>query len=93
MILSLEKTKSGGKVTDNVEYICSSNEETNLGTILIGTYPFSLNYSTSSLTLPDFFKLKEMEESLAKVKQKQPIVDEGYIYKGVTIEPSKESWP
>ena len=40
------------------------------GTILIGTNPFSLNYSTSSLTLPDFFKLKEIEEILVEVKQK-----------------------
>ena len=30
---------------------------------------------------------KEMEENL--VKQKQPIVDEGHIYKGITIEPYK----
>ena len=64
-----------------------------MGTILIDTNPFSLNYSTSLLTLPAFFKLKEMEESLVEVKQKQPTVDEGCIYKGITIEPSKESKP
>ena len=52
-----------------------------------------MNYSTSSLTLPTFFKSKEMEESLVKVKQKQPTVDEGYIYKGIIIEPSKENMP
>ena len=34
-----------------------------------------------------------MEESIVEVKQKQPTGDECYIYKGVTIEPSKESWP
>ena len=67
-MLSLEKTKYRGKATNNVEFIYSSNEETDLGTTMIGTNPFSLNYSTSSLTLPAFFKLKEMEESLVKVK-------------------------
>ena len=34
-----------------------------------------------------------MEESLAEVKQKQPTKDKGCIYKGITIEPSKESRP
>ena len=62
---SLEKTKSKGKVIEDVESIYNSNKETYLGTIPIGTNPISLNYSTSSLTLPTFFKLKEMEESLA----------------------------
>ena len=65
---SIEKTISGGKATENVESICSSNEETYLGTILIGTNHFSFNYSTSFLTFPAFFKLKEMEESLVEVK-------------------------
>ena len=87
----LEKTKSKGKAIENVESICSSNDETYLGTILIGTNPLSLNYSISFLTLPTLFKLKEIEESLVKVKQKQPTTDEGYIYKGIIIEPSKES--
>ena len=90
---SLEKTKSGGKATDNVESIYSSNEETDLGTILIGTNHISLNYSTSSLTLPAFFKLKEIMEILVEVKHKQPTVDEGCIYKGIIFEPSKESMP
>ena len=89
---SLEKTKYGGKATENVDSICSLNEETYLGTILIGTNPFSLNYSTSSLTLPAFFKLKEIEESLVGVKQKQTTTNEG-CNKGITIEPSKESRP
>ena len=93
MLPSLEKTKSGGKATEHVESICSSNKETDLGTILICTKPFSLNYSTSSLTFPAFFKLKEMEEILVEVKHKQSTVDEGCIYKGITIELSKESRP
>ena len=54
-------------------------------------YNSYFNYSTTSLTLPVFFNSKEMEKSLIKVKGKQPIVDEGHIYKGITIEPSKES--
>ena len=90
---SLEKTKFGGKATENVESIYSSNKETNLGNILICTNPISLNYSTNSLTLPTFFKSKEIEESLIEVKQKQPTADEGCIYKGITIEPFKESMP
>ena len=88
---NLKKTKSGGKSTKNVESISSSNEETDLRTIMKGTNPISLNYSTSSLTLSAFFKSKEIEESLIEVKQKQPTTDEGCIYKGITIEPSKES--
>ena len=52
---------------------------------MIGTNLFSLNYSTSFLTLSAFFKSKEMEESLVEVKQKQPTADEGCIYKGITI--------
>ena len=90
---SLEKTKYGGKVTENVKFICSSNEETDLGTILIGTNHFSFYYSTSSLTLLAFFKLKEKGESLVEVKQKQPTTNESCIYKGIIIEPSKESRP
>ena len=58
VIPSLEKTKSRGKATENLESICSSNKETNLGTILIGTNPISLNYSTRSLTLLAFFQIK-----------------------------------
>ena len=37
---SLEKTKSKGKSIANVDSICNSNEETYLGTIMIGTNPF-----------------------------------------------------
>ena len=65
---SIEKTKSRGKAIENVVSICCSNEETYLGIILIGTNPISLYYSTSSLTLPAFFKSKEIEESLVEVK-------------------------
>ena len=93
VMLSQEKTKYGGKATENIESICSSNEEIDLGTILIGKNRFSLNYSTSSLTLPPFSKLKEIEESLVEVKQKQSTINKCCIYKGITIESSKESRP
>ena len=69
------------------------DEETDLRTILIGTIPVSLNSSTSSLTLQAFFKSKEIEESLVEAKEKQPIADEGCIYKGITIELFKRSRP
>ena len=46
-----------------------------LGTIIIGTIPISLNCSTISLTLPDFFKSKEIEESLVEVKKEQSLID------------------
>ena len=37
---------------------------------MIGTFPISLKCSTISLTLPYFFKSKEMEESLVEVEKK-----------------------
>ena len=39
------------------------------GTILIGAIPISLKCFTISLTLPDFFKSKEIEESLEEVEK------------------------
>ena len=73
--------------------ICSSDKEIYSRIILIGIIPISLNCSTTFLTLISFFKSKEMEKSLIKVKEKQPTVDEGRIYKGITIEPFKGSMP
>ena len=90
---SPEKTKFGRRVIDDAKSICNLDKETDLGIILLGIIPISLNCSTSSLTLSVFFKSKEMEKSLVEVKEKQPIVDEGHMYKGVTIEPSKGSRP
>ena len=46
-------------------------KEIDLGTILIGTIPISLKRYTISLTLSNFFKSKEMEESIEKVKKKK----------------------
>ena len=44
-------------------------KEMDLRTIMIGTFPISFKCSTISLTLPVFFKSKEMEESLVKVEK------------------------
>ena len=55
---SLEKTKFGKRAIEDAKSICNSDKETDSGIILIGTIPISLNCSTSSLTLPAFFKLK-----------------------------------
>ena len=90
---SLEKTEFGRRAIVDAKSICNSDKEIDLGIILIGTIPISLNCSTSSLTLSSFFKSKEMEKSLVEVKGKQPTVDEGHMYKGVTVEPSKGSKP
>ena len=46
-----------------------------LGTILIGIIPISLNCSINSLTLPNFFESKEMEESLIELKKEQSPVN------------------
>ena len=45
------------------------NEEMDLRTILIGTFPISLKCSNISLTLPYFSKSKEMKESLVEVEK------------------------
>ena len=64
-----KKTKFGRKATEDDESGCGSNEEIHLKTILIGTFLVSLKCSTISLTLPYFFRLKEMEESLVEVEK------------------------
>ena len=66
---SLEKTKFGRKAIEDAKSICNLDKEIDSGIILIGTIPISLNCSTSSLTLPAFFKSKEMEKSLVEVKE------------------------
>ena len=53
-----KKTKFGMKATKNEESSCGSDEEVDLRTILIGTFPISLKCSTISLTLPYFFQFK-----------------------------------
>ena len=90
---SPENTKFGRRVIDDAKSICNSNKETDSIIILIGIIPISLNCSTISLTLLAFFKSRKMEKSLIEVKEKQPMIDEGHMYKGVSIEPSKGSRP
>ena len=66
-----KKTQFGRKATKDDESSYRStkklDKEMDLRTIMIGTFPISLKCSTISLTLLDFFKLKEMEESLVEV--------------------------
>ena len=60
-------------------------------TILIGTFPISLKCSTIFLTLPDFFKSKEMEESLVEIEKEHSLIDEKHSWRVITIDPSKGS--
>ena len=62
-----KKTKFGRKATKDKDSSCGYDKEVDLRTILIGTFPISLNCSTISLTLPYFFKSREMEEKLVEV--------------------------
>ena len=92
-ISSPEKTKFQRRVREDYESICSSDEEIDLGAILIGKISISLNCSTTSLTLKFFFKSKKMEESLVEVKEKQSTTNEDHIYKGINIASSRGSRP
>ena len=62
-----------------------------LRTILIGTFPISLKCSTISLTLPYFFKSKEMEESLIEVEKEQLPTEEKHNQRVITINPFEGS--
>ena len=55
-----KKTKFGRKAIEDGESSCRFDVDMDLITILIGTFPMSLKCSTISLTLPYFFKSKEM---------------------------------
>ena len=50
-----KKTKFGRRVTEDDESSWGSTEEKDLGTILIGIIPISLNFSITFLTFSDFF--------------------------------------
>ena len=63
------ETKFGRKATEDDESIEEMNEEMDLRTILIGTFPISLKCSNISLTLPYFSKSKEIKESLVEVEK------------------------
>ena len=71
-----EKTKFGRKATKDDEYNYGSIEEIDLRIILISTIPISLKCSTISLTFPDFFKSKEMEEFLVEIEKEHSPTDE-----------------
>ena len=67
------------------------DEEMDLRTILIGTFPISLNCFTISLTLLDFFKSKEIEESLVEVEKEHSTTKEKHSQRVITIGSSEES--
>ena len=72
-----KKINFGRKAIEDDQSSCEAIEEMtkemDLGTIMIVTIPISLKCSTISLTFPDFFKSKEMEESLLEVKREQSL--------------------
>ena len=73
---TLNKTKFGRKATEDDESSCGSDKEMDLRAFLIGTFPISLKCSTISLTLPYFFKSKEMEKSLVEVEKEHFPIEE-----------------
>ena len=70
------KTKFGRKAIEDKESSCGFDEEMNLKTIMIGTFLVSLKRSTVSLTLPYFFKSKEMEETLVELEKEHLLAEE-----------------
>ena len=80
-------TKFGRKDIEDEESSCGSDEEMDLRTILIGTFPMSLKCSTISLTLPYFFNSKEMEESLVEVEKEYLSPEEKHSQRVITINP------
>ena len=81
------KTKFGRKATKDYESSCRSDEEMDLRTILIGIFPISLKCFTLSLTLPYFFKSKEIEENLVEVEKEHPRAQENHGQRVITIDP------
>ena len=85
-----KKTKFGRKTIKIDESSCRSTEEMaeemDLRTILIGTFSMSLKCSTISLTLPGFFKSKEMEESLVEVEKEHSPAEEKHSQRVITID-------
>ena len=64
-----KKIKFGRKATEDDESSYGSDEEMDLRTIMIDTFPIYLKCSTISLTLIYFFKSKEIEENLVEVEK------------------------
>ena len=85
------KTKFGRKSTEDDESSYRSTEEMDAGTIMIGTIHFYLKCSTISLTFLDFFKSKEMEESLVEVEKEHSQGDEKHSQRVITIDSFKGS--
>ena len=71
-----KETKFRRKAIKDEESSCESDEEMDLRTIMIGTFPICLKCSTISLTLPYFFKSKEMGESLVEVEKEHFLAEE-----------------
>ena len=60
MVPSLEKTKFGRKVTEDMESMSSVDKVMDPEALMIGEIPISLNCSTISLTFPTIFnKIKK----------------------------------
>ena len=66
-------------------------DEVDLRTILIGTFPISLKCYTISLTLPYFFKSKEIEESVVEVEKEHFPTEEKHNQRVITIDPFEGS--
>ena len=90
MRFTSKKTKFRRKATEYEEY-CSCDKELNLKTIMIGTFLVSLKCSTISLTLPYFFKSKEMEEILVEVEKEHLPTQEKHSHRVITIDPFEGS--
>ena len=88
-----KKTKFGRKVIEDDESSYKSMrkkaEEMDLGTILIGRIPISLKCSTISLTFLDFFKSKEVDESLIEVEKEHSPTNEKHSQGVITINSSE----
>lgn len=68
-MLIRDKTKFQRITIEDVDSSYGPPKEVDLITIMTDIVPVSLNCSTTSLNLPDFFKLKEMKESLVEEEQ------------------------
>ena len=78
-----------GRIQKMRSLVAGSDKEIDLRTILIGTFFISLKCSTISITLPYFFKSKEMEENLLEVDNEHLQVEEKHSQRVITIDPSE----
>ena len=86
-----KKTKFGRKTTKDNESIGEMDKEMDLRAILIGTFPIYLKCYVIYLTLLDFFKSKEIEESLVELEKEHSPVEEKHGQRVITIDPFEES--